>query len=166
MDFLDEVSKQFVDDAIEKHGYFHNKHEFESVLREEIEESKEEIKKIKKMHKKMWDNIRKNKDTSNQENEIIKLARFVIFETLQIIAVIEKNKISKKKYSLDDNNLKNESSKDESSKKNYYDFETQMNKVSKLIDIDDRITNLAKLFGDEIYKVNEKIKILEIENGK
>lgn len=114
MQFYDDVVKQMVSVAIDRYGYYHNKHEFESVLREEIWEVSKEVKKLNKQHKKLFSKINKNKETSKQEQKLQKFARGTIFEALQVLAVLEKNKISKQK-------LANQNS-----------FNEQMNKINEI----------------------------------
>lgn len=84
---------------ISKHGLFKNKHEAYAVLKEEIEESKEDLEKVLNLINDLWVIVRNDSlDNKLLENieDIESEAHNCIEELIQVIAVCQKIIISEK----------------------------------------------------------------------
>lgn len=77
-----------------KYGKFHSYHEFYAVIKEEIEESNDEIKRINEHMDLLWTGIKCDDEEKANEsvNNIEMYARSAIKELIQVLAVIKKQK--------------------------------------------------------------------------
>lgn len=90
-----EIEKMINDEygnAIENYGKFHSLREAESVLREEIEEARDEVWEIRKHYECLWRKIKRNQNLSAFDNfeDIVESATMAIEELVQVAAVCQK----------------------------------------------------------------------------
>ena len=82
------------DDIITKHGTFNTDHEAYAVLKEEVEETGEELDAIDTGMMILWNNIREDKDINEHAERIYQYAISLIQEAVQVAAVALKAKYS------------------------------------------------------------------------
>lgn len=76
---------------IDKHGYFNSIHEFYAVLKEELEEAREEMDTLESISDNLWRTIRLNEKITKDDIETMKgFAVRGIKELVQVAAVLKK----------------------------------------------------------------------------
>ena len=96
---LNELVEEEIKQAISLHGYFNSFHEFYAVLKEEIEESRDEFTGIEHTLNKIWKAVKSDTIADHLIINLNKYTNQCIKELIQVLAMINKLKIvEREKY--------------------------------------------------------------------
>ena len=89
---IEKLVQQELKEANEKYPQFHSDHETWAVIKEEVEECEEELKKLQACMQEIWAKIRKNKSIQEWLTFAERCAIDLIREAIQVAAMCEKGR--------------------------------------------------------------------------
>lgn len=97
---LSEIQKlvnEELKEANKKYPLFHSDHEAYAVIKEEVEECEEDIRKIQMVLSYFWSNTKRDKNSDNLIGGIKKIAMHAAAEAIQVAAMCDKALIGREK---------------------------------------------------------------------
>lgn len=97
---LSEIQKlvnEELEEANRKYPLFHSNHEAYAVIKEEIEECEEDIRKMEMVLSYFWSNTKRDKNSDNLIKGMKKIAMHAAAEAIQVAAMCDKVSIGREK---------------------------------------------------------------------
>lgn len=97
---LSEIQKlvdKELEEANKKYPLFHSDHEAYAVIKEEIEECEEDIRKMEMVLSYFWSNTKRDKNSDNLIEGMKKIAMHAVAEAIQVAAMCDKASIGREK---------------------------------------------------------------------
>jgi hypothetical protein len=94
---IQKLVNEELEEANKKYPLFHSDHEAYAVIKEEIEECEEDIRKMEMVLSYFWSNTKRDKNSDNLIIGIKKIAMHAAAEAIQVAAMCDKTLIGREK---------------------------------------------------------------------